>query len=197
MNSFDVIKTIISNNNLEKSLFFLYSHDAVKNWRQINSTMDKKIENINTGIQFDTYNLNSVSGETLLNLHNLDGFVKSHCPLVSFASNFFNNERSLHIAMMNLHLSNKFTFNNLINSLHSMTQNKFWLLKTDRFYHIYSDSLLNHNDWLKWNLKFLMTDCLVSPRYIGHSLERNFNLLRQNATSYIKTKIPTVIYNSN
>jgi len=197
MNSFDVIKTIISNNNLEKCLFSIYPHDAVKNWRQINSTIDEKINNINSGIQFDIYNLNNISGKTILNLHDLNGFVRSECPLISFASKFIKNEKSLHISMMNLHLGNNFTFDKLINSLHFMIKDKFWLLKTDRFYHVYSDNLLNQNEWFKWNLQFLMTDCLVSPRYIGHSLERNFNLLRQNATSYIKTKIPTVVYNSN
>jgi len=196
LNSFDIVKKIISKNNLEKCFFFLYSHKAEKNWRQLNKSLNKKIVNIDSGIQFDVYNLNSISGEKLLNLNNLNEFAKKDKPLVSFVSKFVKNNLPFHISMMNLHLSNKLSQKDLIKTLHVMIQHRFWLLKTDRFYHVYSDKILSQNDWLKWNLKFLMTDCLVSPRYIGHSLERNFNLLRQNATSFIKTIIPKVIYDS-
>jgi (p)ppGpp synthase/HD superfamily hydrolase len=38
-----------------------------------------------------------------------------------------------------------------------------------------------------------MIDSIISPRYIAHSLERGFNLLRMNFAREIKTKEPAVI----
>jgi len=173
-----------------------YTHKAQKNWRQMNNSCNKKMENIDTGIKYDTYNLINISGEKILHLENLNDYTTNTNPLIAFASKFHKEDTVFHITMMNLHICNTIKQDKLISVLHSIIRKRFWLLKTDRYYHIYSNKILNNDDWIKWNLTFLMTDCLVSPRYIGHSLERKFNILRQNATSFIKMKIPTVIYDS-
>jgi len=197
VNSFDIVKWLISNNNLEDCMFHLYAHKARKNWRQINDTLSKKISNLDTGIEFDKYNLINVSGKRVLNLNNLNDYITNINPLISFVSKFSKNDTIFHIPMMNLHTCKEISQDKLISTLNSIIRKRFWLLKTDRYYHIYSNDILNNDDWIKWNLRFLMTDFLVSPRYIGHSLDRKFNLLRQNTTTIIKMKIPSVIYDSN
>jgi len=196
VNSFDIIKWLVTENELETCEFFLYTHKAQKNWRQINNTFNKKIENIDTGVKFDTYDLTNISGGRLLDLENLNDYTASTNPLVSFASKFRKEDDIFHIPMMNLHICDKIERNKLTCVLDSIIGKRFWLLETDRYYHIYSNNILNNEEWIKWNMKFLMTDCLVSARYIGHSIERGFNLLRQNATCVMKIKIPTVVYDS-
>jgi len=196
VNSFDIIKWFVSENNLKACEFYLYAHKTQKNWRQINDSLEKKIQNINTGIKFDTYNAINISGEKILHSEDLNDYTSNTNPLISFASKFRKEDVVFHMPMMNLHICDMLNKDKLISVLNSIIKRRFWLLKTDRYYHIYSNGILNNDNWIKWNLKFLMTDCLVSPRYIGHSLERGFNLLRQNATSVIKMKIPTVIYDS-
>lgn len=196
MNSIDVVKEIIKRNDLYEGEFYLLAHKAQVNWRQINNTMFKKIDNTKSGIKFDEYNLIHISGHELLECKDIGHFSSTNNPLVSLTSAFKIQNDMKHIPMMNLHLNEPIEEEKLYNVLSSIIENEFWLIRTDRFYHLYSNYIMSIDDWKEWNLKFLMLDCLVSPRYIGHSLQRNFNLLRQNATDSIKTIIPYVVYHS-
>jgi hypothetical protein len=53
--------------------------------------------------------------------------------------------------------------------------------------------VLSESAWKTWSLGFLMIDAIVSPRYVGHSLQRGFNLLRLNAAETIKTTVPHLV----
>jgi hypothetical protein len=69
----------------------------------------------------------------------------------------------------------------------------FWLLQTDRYYHVYGCFLLDEDEWEEWNLRFLMSDALVYNRYTGRSLMSGRNLLRLNAGPAPLTTVPTTV----
>jgi len=197
--SLDVLKEIIESHDLYKFKFHFCCHEATLNWRQLNTSIIAKMKDIVTGIKFDSYKPIQILGTELLNLDyaDLDKFTIPEKPLLSISSLIYSDsDHVCHIPMMNLHTDSTICVNDLRHILNILINSDFWLIKTDRFYHVYSDLLMNKRDWLLWNLKFLMADCLVSPRYIGHSLERGFNLLRLNSTTEIKTLRPYLILQS-
>lgn len=191
MNSIEVIYEVIKKLNLYDFRFNLVSHKARLNWRQDFPTFYDKIENVKTGIQFDKDKIMSLEGKDFADSNFVANYISDEEPLLSIASLIQSkNGEEFHLPMMNLHIDYPLSINTLHITLERMIGKSFVLLKTDRFYHVYSDYLMTFEEWKLWNLRFLMIDCLVSPRYIGHSLERGYNLLRINSAKIIKTTIP-------
>jgi len=197
MYAIDVVHKIITDNRLEKCTFYLISHKTSKNWRQVNDSYEKKVANLTDGLVFDKYNLFQIVGSKLVNM-DINGLIKygsPEKPLISLSSLFTYNDIKMHIPIMNLHLDEDNNgLQSILKPIECITSEKYWILKTDRYFHIYINNIIGYDRWFDWNLKFLMSSCLVSPRYIAQSLKRGYNLLRLNATSQIKIKIPEVIY---
>ncbi|HEX8545925.1 MAG TPA: HD domain-containing protein [Cytophagaceae bacterium] len=191
MNSTEVIYDIVKKLNLYQYNFGLVSHKARLNWRQEHPSFYDKIENVNSGVQFDKDKLLPFKGEKFADSKFIEQFINAEEPLLSVASIITNqNGRVFHIPMMNLHFDYPLSPDILRLTLNKIIENEYFLLKTDRYYHVYGSKLLNVEEWKLWNLKFLMVDSLVSPRYIGHSMERGYNLLRINSTAKIKEIVP-------
>lgn len=193
LKSKDVIALLISQLNIHDFKFKLIRHDAVINWRQKNNDFYSKLRNIPSAVIFEKCEKISLLGHELINC-NIDKLTTPHNPLISLASLIKSpNGKYFHIPMMNLHLDYPIELNKLKKALNELIDCQYYLLKTDRFYHVYGKTLMNGSQWEMWNLKFLMLDAIVSPRYIGYSLKFKYNPLRINATSYIKTKVPSLV----
>lgn len=191
MNSIGVIYEIIKKLNLYDFEFNLVSHKPRLNWRQEFPSFYDKIENVKSGIQFDQDKMRTIKGKDFVDSKFFKQYTSTKEPLLSVASLIKSLDgKEFHLPMMNLHFDYPLSLDKLNLTLERIIDSNYVLLKTDRFYHIYGDRLMSAEEWELWNLKFLMIDCLVSPRYIGHSLERGYNLLRINSTSEIKTTIP-------
>jgi hypothetical protein len=196
MNSTEVIYEIIKKLNLYEFEFRLVSHKPRLNWRQEFPSFYDKIENVKSGIHFDKDKMMIIKGKDFVDSKFVKQYTSTKEPLLSVASLIKSQDgKEFHLPMMNLHFDYPLSLKKLNLTLERIIGNNYVLLKTDRFYHIYSDYLMSAEEWKLWNLKFLMIDCLVSPRYIGHSLERGYNLLRINSTKQIKTTTPYTVSN--
>jgi hypothetical protein len=192
IDSVHLIQSIIFTLELDKIDFCVCIHKAKLNWRQINDTIEKKILNISSGLRYSNYELETIQGKNICDFVAFNNYQK----LISISSKIIINKEEKHLLMMNLHTAEEIKIDNIVQIVKKLTDKRFWIVKTDRFYHIYTNEIADKNRWLEWNINFLMLDCLVSPRYIGHSLRDGFNLLRLNSTNSIKIKVPVVIYDS-
>lgn len=194
----DILKYMVDHYRLDNYSFVLVRHEATMNWRQHYKTPQAMLQHLEEGLIFEQPHIIRVSGKTILdlNLQKLNAYRSNPNDVVSIASKFLGPKKRYikHLALMNFHLAQPIDKETLIKAILLICkQRKFWLLKTDRYFHAYGDFLLNENEWFQWNLDYLMAVPLVSPRYIARSLERGFNTLRLNATQRIKTVIPKVI----
>ncbi len=194
MTSVEVIYKMIQNQNLFEYEFYLVSHRVRLNWRQEHPSFYDKINNVTSGIHFDKDKLIPIKGKEFADSKFIHQHTSTHKPLLSVASVVKSqNGRFHHLPMMNLHYDYPLSFDQLQVVLNKIIGVNYILLKTDRYYHIYGKMLITQEEWKLWNLKFLMVDSIVSPRYIGHSLERGYNLLRINSTNRIKTTTPFIV----
>jgi hypothetical protein len=194
VNSVEVIYEIIKKLNLYEYEFNLVSHKPRLNWRQEFQSFYHKLENVISGIHFDKDKLNSIKGIEFVDSKFIQQHTTPQEPLLSVSSLVKSKEgKEFHLPMMNLHFDYPLSIDKLKQTLNKIIGNNYVLLKTDRFYHIYGNKLLTAKEWKLWNLKFLMVDSMVSPRYIGHSLERGYNLLRINSTNRIKKTTPFIV----
>jgi len=194
MNSTEVIYEIIKKLNLYQYEFNLVSHKAGLNWRQEFPSFYDKIDNIKSGIHFDKDRLMSIRGKEFADSKFIEQHTNPQEPLLSVASIVKSMEGvEHHLPMMNLHFDYPLSLGRLKQILNKVIGENYVLLKTDRYYHVYGNELLSSEEWKLWNLKFLMLDSIVSPRYIGHSLERGYNLLRVNSIDKIKTTNPFIV----
>lgn len=196
MQSLDVLKKIISNLELYEGEFLMVRHRSSKNWRQVNDSNLLKINNLEQGLIFEDYDTIVIKGKEILDLNNkkIADLTIHASPLISIASIVKLDDMIFHIPFMNLHLDEQIELSVLVEIINRFTNKKFWIMKTDRYFHIYVNDLLNSVEWLEWNLRYLMSSFLVSPRYIAQSLQRNYNLLRLNATDKYKVIVPYCIY---
>lgn len=195
INSLDVIQEIIISLELHSYEFNIVKHAALINWRQQYPDFYSKLKNIDSAIRFNNHKLIQIKGEDLLHSNNIKRLATRKEPLLSLASLVRSSEgTAYHLPMMNLHLDYTISIDLLKKALNQLVDKPYYLMSTDRYYHVYGNKrLLTEEEWKKWNLNFLMLDAIVSPRYIGHSLERGFNLLRFNATDAIKTTVPHLV----
>ncbi|WP_049974646.1 HD domain-containing protein [Azospirillum sp. B4] len=190
VDSLAVARHIVTSLGLQDHRFHLVRHAAAINWRQRNPDAAAKLDDIATGIRFDSHDLLPLSGEALGRLRPAD-WVTPTTPLLSLTSRVIDPAgNTLHLPLMNLHLDEPVSLGALRRGLEQLVDGPFFLMRTDRYYHVYGSRLLSEDEWRTWNLNFLMVDAIVSPRYIGHSLQRGFNLLRLNATTAVKTTVP-------
>lgn len=195
--SLDVLKCIIEHHRLQHHFFTLVRHKAKINWRQQYTTVKSRLEHLNSGLIFERPKVVSISGESFLDMDykKLNTYRNDPNDVISIGSRVRNSDggQTVHLALMNLHLDEPLSLEAIISAISSICRRKSWLLKTDRYFHVYGDFILDEEEWFRWNLEYLMTTTLVSPRYIGNSLERGYNTLRLNAVAEIKTLIPTVV----
>jgi hypothetical protein len=197
LKSQDIITLLISQLGIQDFEFKLIRHQAMINWRQQYGDFYSKLTNISSAILFENHNEIPLLGHDLIK-SNIDNLTTPSKPLISLTSLIISPEgKHFHLPMMNLHLDYPIGLDKLRKTLNELIGPQYYLLKTDRFYHVYGQSLMNNKQWEQWNLKFLMIDALVSPRYIGYSLERKYNPLRINATNYIKTMVPYLATDEN
>lgn len=190
MDSISVIKSIIKYLNIDDFVFQIVRHHADINWRQQNPDIYSKLLHIDTGIYSPDHVLEPVTGRTLLDWR-AEELGTPEMPLVSLAFRVIAPDGGVfHIPMMNLHVDEPVGLATLRQALAELVKGPFFLMRTDRYYHVYAERLLTETQWRAWNLNFLMIDAIVSPRYIGHGLRRGFNLLRLNAAPTMKTRIP-------
>lgn len=107
------------------------------------------------------------------------------------------NNMSMHIPMMNFHLEDGVELKHLITAIDKVCGNwKGFILASGRpnCYYYYGNSLLTHDEWVKWMVQFLGPCILVSPRYIGHRISHGYSSLRLGICGDIKPKIPTVVH---
>jgi|GEM_PF-2297550 len=196
MNSLEVIQSIIANHKLQNHTFHLVPHQALINWRQKYTTTQKKIDHISENKILEPIKTFSVKGSELSELgqQDLGKYTNRDNELVSISSEVRSSSGKIsHLPMMNLHLDEYLSLPQLAVALSDICdQRRIWLVKTDRYYHVYGDFLLEENEWEDWNIRFLLAVILVSPRYIGYSFLRRCNLLRLNKGKVIKKKVPTV-----
>ena len=193
-----LIEGIIDSLSLWHYTFYVVAHEPLVNWRQHNVDILSKLENVNEGIRFDKLELIGVSATELTDANYLQSLVTAEKPLLSLASLMLDEHGDeFHMPMMNLHFDFPVRRNILDKAIGQIVQFDFSLLRTDRYYHLYGYSRLNSEEWRLLNLRFLMIDAIVSPRYIGHSLERGYNLLRLNNSDYTKVQIPHVVQSRN
>lgn len=195
MTSIDIILNIIKNNKLEEFTFYLIAHKTEINWRQENNSFEKKIRNISSGIKFYQKELIKIIGKDI-SLEMINNFSTKEKPIISLVSKILSpNNQIYHLSLMNLHIDYPITVKDLKKAISSIYTHEFKLLATDKYYHLYGDTIFSEKEWKYFNLNFLMTDILVSPRYIGHSLERGFNTLRLNVDKRIKKIEPYLTEN--
>lgn len=194
MNSLDVIKKNVVSHGLQNHFFEIVCHEAELNWRQNYTSFYQQIENVESAIAFDEYLPTKILGSELLSTSFTKKYTSLSKPLVSISSRVTNEkDEHFHFPMMNLHLYFPITSVKLKETIDRIYTSEYFIVRTDRFYHVYGTTLLSEKQWLEWNCKFLMIDGLISPRYIGHSIQRGFNLLRLNNTISIKKELPTVV----
>ena len=193
-NSLDIVKELIISQDLHNCEFHFLSHPAEINWRQKHADVFSKIANIASGIRFNNQELVPVLGWELVHSEPLRQLTSPETPLLSITSKVkAADDRICHLPMMNIHLDVPIDIRTLNDALAKLISADYYLLRTDRFYHIYGNGLMTEDEWKEWNLKFLMVDFLVSPRYIGHSLAGGCNKLRINAAKSLKTTVPHLV----
>lgn len=98
-----------------------------------------------------------------------------------------------HMALMNLHPEGFDGIDELVGAVRGITDNlPGYLLKSGRYFHYYGRALLSEREWLRFIARFLMPCNIISPRYIGHSVNRGFCSLRLTAVPE-KPKIPELV----
>lgn len=194
--SLEVVQRIIAAHDLHRHKFSLIAHQAVTNWNQKYPSLADKIAHLPEGLLVNDLRKTIVSGAEIANLETVDlnRFVDSGNELISLASSVITPDGAeLHLALMNLHFDEFATRKELAQAVLYMTENRpAWLVKTDRYYHVYGNFLLDPHGWRKWNEQYLLSNGMAGSRYIGYSLRRGYNLLRLNEASRIKTYTPTV-----
>lgn len=194
MKARDIVNKLVLSLSLEDFEMSLVRHRQGVNWRQKHSDFYSRLRHIESAFQITAHDVITLQGRELLSSAACESFTTVEKPLISLSSRVKSPAGDIiHLPLMNLHLDYPLLLKELNEALKKLVDSEYFLFRTDRFYHVYGQSLMNVHDWKRWNIRFLMTDAMVSPRYIGLSLEQGYNLLRLNATTTIKTVEPYLI----
>ncbi|HEU5155538.1 MAG TPA: hypothetical protein VFU43_00955 [Streptosporangiaceae bacterium] len=99
-----------------------------------------------------------------------------------------------HLALMNLHPEGYLDESELSKAVLRVSGGiPGYLLESGRYYHFYGARLLDQEEWLDFVGRFLMPCTLVSPRYVGHSINRRYCALRLNSVPPYKPSMPRLI----
>lgn len=170
-------------------------HDVGLNWRQSHETPRQRIDGVQDALVHD----GPFSGDRV-RVRKLSRFLAAslNSPLtnaLSVTSRVWDasGRHVGHLALMNLHPEG---FRNVaeLRKVVDQVANGMpgYLVSSGRYYHFYGRQLLAAKEWLDFLARFLMPCVLVSPRYIGHSLHREFCTLRLNAVPPFKPVFPTL-----
>ncbi len=169
------------------------SHTVGKNWRQINTTLEEKLSDLQSSFFHGGQTGERIyRREDFLALRTFEPLpeneVWSFCSRVGCADG-----KCRHIAMMNFHPEEGIGLADIKRVMQYLCgSGKGALLETDRYHHYYGNFLLEEKEWHPWMANFLMP-CIVSPRYIGHMIWRGHCFLRLSTDSTFKTKTPRVV----
>jgi hypothetical protein len=179
----DVLRAVVSQLvHPDAKRLELIVHDVGVNWRQRYETPERRLANLAEGLEH--------SGPFQGRLVEIDDVVAgSPVPAsvsipagnaVSITSRVFSRQGRLigHLPIMNLHPAVPHV-DRIVDAVELVVQQRRgYLLASGRYYHYYGHGLLSGSEWLAFLVRFLMATDLVSPRYIGHCLHRDFAALR-------------------
>lgn len=94
------------------------------------------------------------------------------------------------IPMMNFHLEEGADLNFIRKTLRLMGEGGV-ILSSGRYFHYYSNRVLNKDDWLNFVGKIMLPTVIVTQGYVGYCLIRGATL--RLSTNNIKNKVPEVI----
>lgn len=195
----DVCKTIIGGQPKISKFKFIAHTVSRTNWRQKNKTYTSKLADIqNSFITNPPFRELEIFKNNLSDLESLPSLTEnqvwSFCSKVTMLDGAY-----LNIPMMNFHplgVSKKESLRYIENAIGTIFGNRQGvLLDSGRYFHYYGNFLLEFNEWLDFLSAFLLTEILVSPRYIGYVLHDGYCPLRVTATQnpIYKPKIPKVV----
>lgn len=174
----------------------IVSHLVGRNWREINFTPAMQREKLMDSLA-------SSKDRILFDLSRQEFLKKGIKPLPPLPHHhvFSLNSRvrcsdgtSHHIPMMNFHMERDLTWEEVEKAVRYITSDQpGFLLRSGRFLHYYGNFLLEEKEWPEFMGKFLMPCILVSPRYIGHCLQRGYCSLRLTTDQEFKPCFPAVI----
>jgi hypothetical protein len=173
----------------------LIEHPVGVNWRQRYNSVNLQVSHVESSlIQIGPFRGTRVAFSEF-HRHALQAIDRSgHA--VSLTSRVWGPDGLLlgHLPIMNLHPVGYSSIAQLQHAIAAVVDGRAgYLADSGRFFHYYGSGLLSTSDWLRFLACFLMPCTLVSPRYIGHSLYRDFTSLRLNAAPPFKPAAPFVI----
>lgn len=199
LTSMDLLPLIATTRmGLSESLLIEVIHHPVDvNWRERNPSVPAKIRYIKESVAHDgpfDGNLMRV-GECAAALESEVASAAAE-RAVSVTSRIWTANRQVigHMPLMNLHPEGFNSLNQLVRAIRTVTNDRpGFIIKSGRYFHYYGAYVLSRTEWPKFLGEWLMPCVMVSPRYIGHSLNRGFCALRLNSAPPIKPFKPLVL----
>jgi hypothetical protein len=193
--SIDVLRALVSRLQLQSARLLLIEHTVGVNWRVMHPSTEGKLAHLSEGlVQHSPINTWELSGsEVLADEFSPAQLISGPHRAISVTSKVQLDGSFRHMAMMNLHPDDRASYEDLVLMLETVTGGMpGYLLETGRYYHFYGDALLTQREWLRFLAQFLMPTILLSPRYIGHCLNRGFSALRLTVEPDYKPTMPIV-----
>jgi hypothetical protein len=184
---------------LENARLRFIQHPVGVNWRQRHTTLPDRITHIADGLhQEKPVRQHDLSGEEFLERAGGLLFPPCNPDVISIISKVETFGETFHLPLMNLHPEEPLEEDKLLELVNVITEEMpGYLFFTGRYYHFYGVSLLTDAQWRRFLAAWLMPTVLVSPRYIGHSLYRNYAALRLTASEPHKPTLPYLMTTVN
>ncbi len=196
--SSQVVKAILLLNPCIETVEVL-AHEVSTNWRQKHTSVNEKMSYFFDGFYHSKpIAEKSIHRDIFLKSSSIElEFLGEHVVWSISSSVICQDGRMMHIPMMNFHPEIpdcQESIRYILQAIHYIDGHENGvLLESGRYYHYYGKTLLSEKDWYQFLGEFLMPTILVSPRYIGHSLDQDKCTLRLTADSKYKPVIPRVI----
>jgi hypothetical protein len=197
MNALEVVQEIVRSQGLRDACFTLVSHVAHTDWRQHRRTAEERLMHPTEGLLPRPPSGPAIAGGELLRLSQADlaTYRASEDHVVSISSRLDGTAKGKHLALMDLHLDQFVTRDRIEAAVETLCEGRrYWLLRTDRQYHVYRDFLLDDGeDWRNWNLRFQLPLAFTNSRYIPQSLLWGCNLLRLTDGGRFAMTVPRLV----
>jgi hypothetical protein len=198
MESLAIVKKLTQADLGIPSEFFLefVMHSVGLNWRQRYISPRQRIQALDEALTYEQARSTLVTINDQKEIFRLFETAERRQLALSVTSRVWDMQQNFagHLALMNLHPEGYRGESDLAKAVLRVSGGiPGYLLKSGRFYHFYGAQLLNHEDWLDFIGHFLMPCTLVSPRYIGHSINRRYCTLRLNSVPPYKPIIPHLV----
>jgi hypothetical protein len=194
LTSLEMLQKIISYHHTISSVC-LIRHEVQLNWGQKYDSTGRILTHFDEAlIQEIPLEVKNLSVEMFLALHQSDFLSEGH-QVWSFTSRVQLVDGTYrHIPMMNFHPLEQVSLDSITEFVQlSEPAQKGVLLESGRYFHYYGYSLLDQDEWLQFNARFLMPMILVRSRYIGHRLRDGYSTLRLSNDSQYKPLVPHVV----